>query len=117
MQSGIDSAMHKDVVRQWVVDGTPMMSAEEAQDAVHDLDADEELARLHFRIATHLRREGDADGAARNFDRAAELAPYDWTIRRAALPLRGGDPFGAEFFELYEEFTAAGRPYHGVADR
>ena len=30
------------------------------------------------------------------------------------MPLRGGDPFGAEFFDLVTEYTDAGRPYHGV---
>ena len=47
-------------------------------------------------------------------ERAGELAPHDWTIRRASIPLRGGDPFGDEFFELVAEHRAAGAPYHGV---
>lgn len=113
--TGIESAEQLEVIRRWVLDGTPMMTADDAREAVGDLSADEEAARLHFRIATHLRDRGDDEGAARNFDRAAELAPNDWTIRRAMLPLRGGDPFGQEFFDLLAEFDAAGRPYHGVA--
>jgi len=72
------------------------------------------LARLHFRIAAHLRRRGDDAGARRHFAEAGRLAPYDWTIRRAALPLTGGDPFGQEFFTMYEEWQAAGSPYHGL---
>lgn len=115
--TGIDSGEQLEVIRRWVVDGTPMMTAEEAKTAVGDLSADEELARLHFRIATHLRTAGDDDGASSNFDRAAELAPHDWTIRRAMMPLRGGDPFGDEFRELAAEYEAAGRPFHGVAAR
>ncbi len=113
--TGIDSADQLAVIRRWVVDGELPMTTDDARAAVHDLSDDEEQARLHFRLATHLRQAGDGPGADRNFDRAAELAPHDWTIRRAALPLRGGDPFGPEFFELYEEFQAAGRPYHGIA--
>jgi len=112
--TGIESADQLEVIRRWVLDGTTMMTADEARTAVGDLSAEEERARLHFRIATHLRNQGDEDGAARNFDRAAELAPHDWTIRRAMLPLRGDDPFGPAFFDLYEEFKAAGAPYHGV---
>lgn len=112
--TGVDSTEQLEIIRRWVLDGTPMMSADEAKQAVGDLSPAEEQARLYFRIATHLRNEGDEDGAARNFDRAAELAPHDWTIRRAMLPLRGDDPFGEAFTDLYAEFNAAGRPYHGV---
>jgi hypothetical protein len=31
------------------------------------------------------------------------------------MPLTGGDPFGAAFFTMYEEWEAVGRPYHGIA--
>lgn len=113
--TGIDSASQVEIIRRWVLDGTPMMSPEDAKLAVGDLSDEEQQARLYFRIATHLRNNGDDAGARRNFDRAASLAPYDWTIRRALLPLTGGDPFGQEFNELAAEFNAAGRPYHGVA--
>jgi len=112
--TGIDSGAQLDAIRRWVIDGDTLMSADEARTAVADLSSDEEQARLHFRLATHLRNAGDEVAATRHFDRAGELAPHDWTIRRATLPLRGGDPFGPEFFELLAEFEAAGRPYHGV---
>lgn len=115
--TGIDSGEQLDIIRRWVVDGTPMMTEEEAKTAVGDLSHGEEQARLHFRIANHLRGQGDDEGAARNFDRAGELAPYDWTIRRAMMPLRGGDPFGDEFRALAAEYKEAGRPFHGVAAR
>jgi hypothetical protein len=113
--TGIESSEHLEVIRRWVIDGETMLTPDQAREAVGDLSDDEEQARLHFRIATHLRNAGDEAGADRNFDRACELAPHDWTIRRAALPLRGGDPFGEEFFALSAEYDAAGRPYHGVA--
>jgi hypothetical protein len=112
--TGVDSAEQLDVIRRWVLDSTPMMSADEAKEAVGDLSPEEEQARLYFRIANQLRADGDDDGAARNFDRAAALAPHDWTIRRAMLPLRGDDPFGQAFFDLAAEAEAAGSPYHGV---
>lgn len=113
--TGIDSAKQVDVVRQWVVTGESPLTPDEAKTAVGDNTPEEESARLHFRIANHLRLQGDEDGASRNFDKAAELAPHDWTIRRAMMPLRGGNPFGDEFFELYAEFDAAGKPFHGIA--
>lgn len=113
--TGIESAEHVEAIRRWVVDGTAMMSSDEAKVAVGDLSVEEEQAKLFFRIANHLRALGDEAGAARNFDRAGELSPHDWTVRRAMMPLRGQDPFGEEFFELAAEFTEAGRPYHGVA--
>lgn len=113
--TGIESADQVEVIRRWVVDGVKMMTEDEAKQAVGDLSDEEEQARLYFRIANRLRNTGDEDGAARNFDRAAELAPHDWTIRRAMMPLQGEDPFGDKFFELAAEFNAAGRPFHGVA--
>ncbi len=112
--TGIESDRQHDRIRHWVRDGDAGMDRGEAVAAVEDLSAEEEAARLHFRLATTLRSRGDQTGADRNFDQAAALAPGDWTIRRAMIPLRGGDPFGSEFFELYEEWQALGMPYHGV---
>jgi len=113
--TGIDSSAQLDSIRRWVIDGEAMMSPDDARDAVGDLSDEEERARLHFRMANHLRAAGDEVGAERNFSTACELAPHDWTIRRASMPLRGGDPFGEEFFALAAEYNEAGRPYHGVA--
>jgi len=112
--TGVESGLHMDLLRSWVRTGEVPLAAEEARRAVADLSEDEVLARLHFRIAVHARRAGDDDAAHRHFDEAARLAPYDWTIRRAALPLTGGDPFGQEFFAMYGEWQAAGSPYHGL---
>lgn len=112
--TGIDSERQKDHIRAWVREGTLRLSPDEATGAVADLTDDEEQARLFFRIAAKLRRDGDLEGAERNFDRANALAPNDWTVRRASQPLRGVDPFGEAFMEIYGEFNAAGRPYHGV---
>ncbi|MFT5202793.1 MAG: hypothetical protein ACI9C1_002188 [Candidatus Aldehydirespiratoraceae bacterium] len=113
--TGIDSAEQVEVIRQWVLTGALPLTPDEAKSAVGDLTPEEESARLYFRIANHLRHQGDEVGASRNFDKAAELAPHDWTIRRAMLPLRGGNPFGDEFFALSAEYDAAGRPFHGIA--
>jgi hypothetical protein len=109
--TGIESKPHLDLIRNWVVNG---VEPETASVQVDDLSDDDVLARLHFRIAAHARRRGDDAVAAKHFARAGELAPHDWTIRRAAMPLTGEDPFGETFFVMYQEWEAAGRPYHGI---
>jgi hypothetical protein len=112
--TGVEAAPHFDLVRRWVIDGELPMTNEATRAAVADLSDDEVLARLHFRVAAHARRTGDDVVAAKHFARAGELAPHDWTIRRATLPLVGEDPFGEKFFEIYKEWDDAGQPYHGM---
>lgn len=111
--TGVDSEPHKDAIRTWVRTGEVDVDGEPAE-LVGDLSDDELQARLRFRIGAHLRRVGDHDGAERNLAAAVALAPHDWTVRRAAMPLRGMNPFGDEFFEMAAEWEAAGRPYHGI---
>ena len=45
---------------------------------------------------------------------AAELAPDDLTIWRAAMPLLGDDPFGDAFFAKFEDWTERGAPFNGL---
>jgi hypothetical protein len=110
--TGVSGEGHKQAVREWVRGG--VVPDDARVDDVADLDDDEVAARLHFRLATHLRSAGADAAADRHFERALALAPLDFTIARAAMPLRGGDPFGEEFFALYERWQAAGSPYHGT---
>jgi hypothetical protein len=112
--TGMKSEGHKQMVRDWVRTGAVPPDAADARSAVGDLSDDEVAARLHFRLAVHLQREGDDAGASRHFDRGAELAPFDFTIVRAAMPLRGGNPFGEDFMALWEDWKQAGSPYHGM---
>jgi hypothetical protein len=112
--TGVEAGPHQEAIRRWVRHGEVPIGADEARRAVGDLSADEVLARLHFRIAVQARRRGDEGTARRHFEQAGELAPHDWTIRRAALPLTGDDPFGQRFFAMYEEWQKAGSPYHGI---
>jgi len=30
------------------------------------------------------------------------------------MPLRGQNPFGEEFFDLYQKYQEAGFPFHGI---
>lgn len=110
--TGIKSGDHMDLVRAWVRDGVlPDLPADVE---IADLDDDEISARLHFRAAVHLRRSGDEPGSERHFETAIALAPLDFTISRAAMPLRGQNPFGEEFMTMLQEWVDQGAPYHGL---
>jgi peroxiredoxin len=112
---GIDSTPHHDALRRWVAGGELPLEDEDDVRAHQVLPTDDEqLARVHWRAAMFLHRAGQADRANAHFDQAGELAPFDLTIRRSSLPLRGIDPFlSPEFIEMYEGYLAAGRPGNG----
>jgi hypothetical protein len=104
----IDSARHHDALRRWVTSG-------EAPDTtglqVTPRTADEQLAQAERRIGAWLHDRGHADAAIAHLARAVELAPWDWTVRRASIALRGDDPFlGDEFVAFWQEWDEAGRP-------
>jgi len=71
---------------------------------------DQQRARAEFTLAWHLHQQGRLEAAERHFERAGRLSPHDWTIRRGTMPIRGKNPMGPEFFELYKEWQAAGSP-------
>ena len=112
--TGVAAEHHMNEIRAWVADGTVPIDAKQARAAVDDLSDDELRARLLFRLAAHARRTDRPEDAARLFAEAGGLAPLDFTIQRAAMPLRGVDPFGEEFFALYGAWEEAGSPYHGL---
>ena len=89
----------------------------DASYVVSDLSYEEIQAILYFRIAAHLRRENLLPEAETYFKKAEELAPLDFTIVRASMPLRGKNPFGQEFFDLYQKYQEAGSPYDGIPRR
>jgi peroxiredoxin len=110
---GQPSGPHLEALERWIVDGEKPYQSDAAVRADQFLpDDDQQLARAEYRLAVELWRRGETELAERHFDRAGELAPYDFTIRRGSMPLRGQDPFGEPFFELYKEWEAVGRPYY-----
>lgn len=110
--TGRTRAEHFDQIRAWVHDGAVPADADST---IADLSQEEIEARLHFKLAVDARNAGDEDAANRHFDRAIELTPYDFTISRAAMPLRGEDPFGERFMTMLQEWIDLGAPYHGIA--
>ena len=109
--TGISREGHMEQVREWVKEE---ILPKDASFTIDDLSEEEVQARLHFRLAVHFRRNNMLNESEKQFDFAADLAPLDFTIVRASMPLRGGDPFGEEFFELYQKYQDAGSPFHGI---
>jgi hypothetical protein len=105
--SGVDSSIHHDALRRWVVDGEldKGLIARWSQPPSEDAAG----ARAHRRMAAWLHRRGEDDAARSHFERAADLAPDDWTIRRGSMPLLGQDPFGDEFFAFAGEWVERGK--------
>jgi hypothetical protein len=93
-----------------VREGSGALAPEEVREQQKLPTFEEQLARAEFTLAWHLHKQGRTDAAERHFLRAGELSPYDWTIRRGSMPIRGIHPMGPKFFELYEEWQAAGSP-------
>lgn len=102
--TALDSAQHHDALRRWVRSGE-LPSVKPPVD-----DEDLRRARAERRLAAWLHRHGHPDLAEEHFAAAVTLAPLDFSIARASMPLRGQDPFGTEFFELWEQWNDAGRP-------
>src|SRR5262249_21355445 len=90
-------------LRAWVHEGRGALAADEVRDQQLLPTAEHQLARAEFRLAWHLQQLGKTAAAERHFLRAGELAPNDWTIRRAQLPIRGIDPMTSdEFIALWQ---------------
>jgi len=100
---GKSSARYLEMIRAWVRDGSGAMSSDEVRKHRIVPSDDSQLARTERTLAWYLSQRGRDEAAAAHFDRAGELAPKDWTIRRGSMPIRGENPFGPAFFQLAEE--------------
>ncbi len=102
--TGKPSAPFLAALRAWVNEGRGALAADEVREQQLLPTPEHQLARAEFRLAWHLHERGRTEAAACHFARAGELAPNDWTIRRAQLPIRGIDPMTSnEFIELWQE--------------
>jgi peroxiredoxin len=108
----IAAATHHDALRRWVRDGELPATGVEGPAA---RTGDEQLALAEQRLGAYLYDTGATTEGQAHLRRAVELAPWDWTIRRANIKLRGDDPFlGDEFVAFWQEWDAAGRPGYGA---
>jgi tetratricopeptide (TPR) repeat protein len=105
---GRESGPFLDAVRAWVLEGT-IATDETVPAQMPPPNPDEELARAHWALGWLLHQRGNTEAAERHFDRAGELSPDDWTIRRGSMPIRGQNPMGPEFFELFKDWEARGK--------
>ena len=100
---GKRSGPYLDMLRAWVRDGSGALPPDEVRRHQPRPTRETQLARAERSLAWLLHQRGRAEAARRHFERAGELAPLDWTIRRGSLPLCGENPFGPAFFELAKQ--------------
>jgi tetratricopeptide (TPR) repeat protein len=110
--TGLDATKHLTALRAWVREGVRPFTDEQVRAFQARPSVAQQEARAYFGLGEWLYEQGRAEAAARHFGRAAELAPHDFTIRRGTMRMRGQDPMGPEFREMYREWTQAGRPYY-----
>jgi hypothetical protein len=106
----IESSLHHDALRRWVKDDAAPLTDDELEAHWASPSPETQAARAERRLAMHLVRAGRRAEAELHLAAALELAPDDFTIQRGSMPVRGQDPFGAEFFEFWEAWEARGRP-------
>ncbi len=110
--TGLDADVHKANLRNWVSSGEVPFPLERIQ-ALQSLPTPEhQEARAEFALAQYLWTEGKMEAANKHFERAGELAPHDFTIRRGSMPMRDLDPMGEKFFEMIQEWTGAGNDWY-----
>jgi hypothetical protein len=105
---GRESGPFLEAVRAWVKTGE-VRTDEMVPANMPPPTAEEELARAEWALAWFLHQRGATEAAAAHFDRAGELSPDDWTIRRGSMPIRGQNPMGPEFFELAKDWESRGK--------
>jgi tetratricopeptide (TPR) repeat protein len=111
--TGIDANIHQGHLRRWVREGVHFDAAKVREHQQLPTD-DDQLARAHFGLARYLWERGDRERAEPHFERAGELAPAHFTIRRGSMRMRDKDPMGQEFLDMMFEWTGQGKPLNKV---
>ena len=110
--TGLDSSIHLTALRAWVRGEKRAFTIDEARAQQTLPKATDQQARAAFRLGQWQWARGRHEAAAQHFERGAELAPHDFTIRRGTMPMRGIDPMGPQFRAMLGEWTQAGQPYY-----
>lgn len=111
--TGVDAEVHHEELRAWVRDDRIAYSTDFVRENRLVPSPNQQEARNERRLGAWLVRNGHQTAARRHLERAVELAPMDWTVRRGSMPMRGSDPFGDEFFAFLGDWTKAGQPGYG----
>ena len=90
---GKRSEPYLDLIRAWVRSGEGALEADEVRRHQPQPSGESQRSRAERTLAWYLSQRGASDAAERHFQRAGELAPKDWTIRRGSMPIRGMNPF------------------------
>lgn len=98
-------------LRAWVHGEAPAYTGDIAADTKVPT-AEDQQARAMFTLAWWLAQQGRTEAAEGWFERAGEMAPHDFMIRRGSMPIRGIDPSGPAFFKMAGDWAAAGKPYY-----
>jgi len=110
--TGIDSGRHLGTLRAWVRGETSPPAPARVRELQALPTAADQQARAEFGLGEWLYRQGRPEAAARHFQRAGQLAPHDFTIRRGTMPMRGIDPMGPEFRAMVQDWAQGGRRYY-----
>ncbi len=109
--AGVSTAEQMARLRRWVAGEEPAPEEGTAASAA-DRSPEAQAARAHFGLGWWLHERGSVEAANRQFARAGELAPGDFTIRRGTMRLRDADPFGPDFMEMVAGWLGAGNSYY-----
>jgi hypothetical protein len=110
--SGLDSDKALGALRRWVTTGDSGLDADAVARLTQPSTTGRQRARTEAALALWLLRRGHQEAAERHFAAASELAPEDVTTWRSAMPLRGVDPMGEEYFARRTALEEAGVPIY-----
>ena len=110
--TGLEAARHLNALQAWVRGKAPAWTESEVRALLSLPTAIDQEARAEFGLGQWLYERGRAEAATQHFERAGELAPHDFTIRRGTMPMRGIDPMGPPFRAMFQAWKDAGHPYY-----